>query len=85
MKITNRRNFRKSAAIAASGIIAVPVIIPSCTRGGNGRTAPSDKVRIALIGCGNQGGSDILRFANDDRVEGVAIGDVSIRRFGRAC
>ncbi len=77
MKSTNRRNFIKSAAIAATGIIAVPVIVPSCTRGGNGRTAPSDKVRVALIGCGNQGGSDILRFANDDRVEIVAICDVN--------
>ncbi len=39
--------------------------------------APSDKVRVALIGCGNQGSNDIIRFANDDRVQVVAICDVN--------
>jgi len=77
MKKTNRRNFLKTTVIAASGIIAVPTIIPSCVRGGNGKTAPSDKVRVALIGCGNQGGWDIIRLANDDRVQVVAICDVN--------
>jgi predicted dehydrogenase len=77
MKNTNRRNFLKNTAIATSGIIAVPTIIPSCVRGGNGKVAPSDKVRVALIGCGNQGSNDIIRFANDDRVQVVAICDVN--------
>ncbi len=77
MKNTNRRNFLKTTAIAASGIFTVPTIIPSCVRGGNGKVAPSDKVHVALIGCGNQGGNDIIRFANDDRVQVVAICDVN--------
>ena len=77
MKKSNRRNFLKNTAIATSGMIAVPTIIPSCVRGGNGRVAPSDKVRVALIGCGNQGSNDIIRFANDDRVQVVAICDVN--------
>jgi len=77
MENTNRRKFLKNTVIAASGMIAVPTIIPSCVRGGNGKTAPSDKVRVALIGCGNQGGWDIIRLANDDRVQVVAICDVN--------
>jgi len=77
MKKSSRRNFLKNTAIATSGMIAVPTIIPSCVRGGNGKVAPSDKVRVALIGCGNQGSNDIIRFANDDRVQVVAICDVN--------
>lgn len=77
MKRVNRRTFLKNAAIAAGGAIAIPTIIPSCVRGGNGRVAPSDKVTIALIGCGNQGGNDIIRFANNDKVQVVALCDVN--------
>ncbi len=77
MKQVNRRTFLKNAAIAAGGAIAIPTIIPSCVRGGNGRVAPSDKVTIALIGCGNQGGHDIIRFANYNKVQVVALCDVN--------
>ena len=77
MKSINRRKFLKNAAIVAGGAIAVPTIIPSCVRGGNGRVAPSDKVTMALIGCGNQGGHDIMQFANNDKVQVVALCDVN--------
>ncbi len=77
MKQVNRRTFLKNAAIVAGGAIVAPTIIPSCARGGNGRVAPSDKVTMALIGCGNQGGHDIMQFANNDKVQVVALCDVN--------
>lgn len=77
MNNSNRRRFLKNAALAATGTILVPVIVPSCVRGGKGKVAPSDKVRVALVGCGNQGGWDIMEFAKDERVEIAAICDVN--------
>ena len=44
--------------------------------------APSDKITVALIGCGNQGGWDIMNFARDERVQVVAICDVNKRSKG---
>lgn len=82
MNKNNRRNFIKKIAISTSGIIVVPTIIPACVRGGDGKTAPSDKVTVALIGCGNQGGSDIIRFANYDKAQVVALCDVNKRSKG---
>ena len=73
----NRRKFIKSSLITTAGIIAVPTIIPACSRGGKGKVAPSDKITVALIGCGNQGGWDIMNFAKDERVQVVALCDVN--------
>ena len=77
MNNSNRRAFLKQTALVTSGILVAPTIIPAYARGGNGRVAPSDKVRLALIGCGNQGSGDIRQFMNDDRVQVVALCDVN--------
>ena len=82
MEKSNRRKFIKRTVAAATGIIAVPTIIPSYVRGGSGRTAPSDKIRFALIGCGNQGGGDVMGFAQDERVQVVALCDVNRKSAG---
>jgi len=82
MEKSNRRKFIKNSVTIASGIIAAPTIIPSHVMGGNGRTAPSDKVRMALVGCGNQGSGDIMGFAQDDRVQIVALCDVNRKGGG---
>jgi predicted dehydrogenase len=78
----SRRKFLKNTALVTTGIILVPTIIPSCVMGGKDKVAPSDKVRVALVGCGNQGGWDIMEFAKDERVEIAAICDVNKRRKG---
>lgn len=82
MQNTNRRKFIKHSLIVTTGIITIPTIIPACSRGGNGRVAPSDKIAVALVGCGNQGGWDIMEFAKDERVQVVAICDVNKRSKG---
>ena len=50
-----RRNFLKTAAAAALGI----QIVPRHVLGGNGHTPPSEKLNLASIGVGGQGGYDI--------------------------
>ena len=50
MKI-NRREFLKDTVCAAAGIAAAPAIIPSDVIG---RSSPSNRVNVAMIGCGRQ-------------------------------
>ena len=75
MKKSNRRNFIKNTALAASGIIAIPAIIPSCVRGGDGNTAPSDKVTVANIGCGTQGLREMPDMLENEDIQVVAVAD----------
>ncbi len=50
MKLT-RRKFVIHAGIATAGTLAVPFIIPASVRG---NTAPSNRINVAVIGCGRQ-------------------------------
>ncbi len=77
MNKSSRRTFLKQTALATSGMLVAPTIIPAYARGGNGMVAPSDKIRLALIGCGNQGTNDIRDFMKDERVQVVALCDVN--------
>ncbi len=52
---TNRRDFLKKSVAAASGI----TIIPRHVLGGNGYTAPSDRLTKAIIGTGSMGRNHI--------------------------
>jgi len=77
MNKSSRRDFLKQTALAATGMLIVPTVIPAHARGGNGMVPPSDKVRLALLGCGNQGNNDIRGFMSDDRVQVVGLCDVN--------
>lgn len=82
MKRTNRRKFIKQAGIAASAIIAVPTIIPASCIGKGGKTPPSDRINLAMIGAGNQAGNDIKGFLPDDRVQITTVCDVNRKSDG---
>lgn len=77
MKEFNRRDFIKLSGVAAASAIVVPTIISSCARSKKGRTAPSDRINIGIIGSGNQAMNDINDFLQDDRVQITAICDVN--------
>ncbi len=77
MEKTNRRTFIKKYGVAASALIAVPIIIPACSRGKDGHTAPSDRINLAFIGAGNQAGNDVKNFLNDERVQVTGVCDVN--------
>ena len=74
-KNLDRRNFLKKTAIAAAALGA-PTIIPSTVLGRNGNIAPSNKITMACIGVGWQGGSNMESFLNLDDVQIVAACDV---------
>lgn len=51
---TTRRGFLIQGAAAAGGI-ALPSLIPGSALGLDGTAAPSERIRVGLIGCGNHG------------------------------
>ena len=70
---TSRRQFLKSSAA-----VAAFTIVPRHVLGGQGQTAPSEKLNIAGIGAGGMGGGDINAVSNGNNI--VALCDVDLRR-----
>ena len=68
---SSRRSFLKKSAAASSFFI-----IPRFVLGGNGYTAPSDRLSIASIGCGGKGRSDIINASVNGRENVVALCDI---------
>ena len=62
-KEVTRRDFMGAAAAAAAF-----TIVPSHVLGGPGRTAPSEKLNIAGVGVGGQGGVDIEKVSSENIV-----------------
>src|SRR5271154_4101666 len=58
-----RREFLKAAGVAATF-----TIVPRHVLGGEGHTAPSDKLHIAGIGVGGQGAGDLREMAGENIV-----------------
>ena len=78
-KIT-RRQFL--SGLAATGFVAgaVPAIIPSGVLAAPGRPGANDRIAIAGIGVGRQGGGDINALARFKEVRLVAFADVNLER-----
>jgi predicted dehydrogenase len=72
----SRRNFIKSTAVTAAGVM----IVPRHVLGGKGYTAPSDKLLIAGVGAGGKGRSDIENFYESGKAEIAFLCDVDDRR-----
>ena len=72
----SRRNFIKASTTAVAGFY----IVPRHVLGGPGFKAPSDKLRIAGIGAGGKGNSDIRNFYQSGNAEIVALCDVDPER-----
>lgn len=73
-KPISRRHFIKNTSLAAAGF----TIVPRHVLGGKGFTAPSDKLNIALIGCGGKAGNHIDNVKKHTNI--VALCDVDDRR-----
>ncbi len=83
----SRRSFIKKGAIASSVFI-----VPRHVLGGVGYIAPSDRLKLAAIGAGGKGSSDIRNASVDGREKVTALCDVdfsgsakrSVERFPKA-
>lgn len=71
----NRRNFIQKSALSAVGLGLTPLIGKSYNSI-YGQTAPSNKVKVALIGCRSMGWSNLNTFLNYPEVECVALCDI---------
>ena len=65
-----RRNFLTGAAVATAGF----TIVPRHVLGGQGVTAPSDKLNVAAVGVGGMGKNNVERCATTENI--VALCDV---------
>ncbi|HPA17375.1 MAG TPA: Gfo/Idh/MocA family oxidoreductase [Verrucomicrobiae bacterium] len=75
-----RRSFLKS--LLATGV--APHVIPGRALGGPGKTPPSNKITVGVIGVGAQGRGDMGNFLAQDDVRVTAICDVNRRNIERA-
>lgn len=74
--MTTRREFiRQSAALAAAGLV-VPRSLSALGRVETAKAAPSDTVRVALIGCKSMGWYDLSDIMKSEGVKCVALCDV---------
>lgn len=71
----NRRQFLSTA---------VPFIVSAATLGRAGAVSPNGKVRLACIGVGGQGTSNLRALMADERVQVVAVCDVDAEHAARA-
>jgi len=86
-KANSRRSFLKKGAVASSIFI-----VPRHVLGGVGYIAPSDRLRLAAIGAGGKGASDIYNASVEGREKVVALCDVdfsgsakrSVEKFPKA-
>lgn len=78
LPLTDRRNFLKKSAVAAT--LASPTFIPSTVLGRNGMTPPSEQVTLGVIGMGRRCTYDLKSILNLADVRCVAIADVQQSR-----
>ena len=69
--MTSRRDFLKQASLLGVGLTASPFIIKA-----GGSIAPSDKIRVGLIGCNGMGFENLKAFLRNPEVECVALADI---------
>ncbi len=67
----NRRKFLGGAAVSAAAF----TVVPRHVLGGAGRTAPSEKITFAYIGCGTQGLREMMGMLAQPEVQIVAVCD----------
>lgn len=66
---------RRQFVARAAGTAAAFTIVPRHVLGGGGYVAPSDKLNVAVVGCGGQGMTNIKQLMQSDDVQVVAIAD----------
>ena len=77
----NRRGFLQSSTLA-SAAVAAPLLVGSTTLGADG--APSERIRVGLIGCGGMGMSNLVNCAKHADVAVTAVCDVWQERLDAA-
>lgn len=77
--LTTRRQFLRSSALLSGTALLAPTILPSSVFGAN---APSKRVTLGIIGCGNQATVDLPEFLKSDDCQVIAVCDVNKASHG---
>jgi hypothetical protein len=72
----NRRQFLKTAAGAAAGVMALPYFVASSALGKGGGVAAGNRITVGFIGTGGRGHWNMRAFMAERDVEVVAVCDV---------
>ena len=68
---TSRRQFLKTAALA----LGVPAVIPASALGAAGRSAPGNRIAVAVIGLGSRGNDHLSAFLSRPDAQVLAVSD----------
>ena len=79
-RLATRRYFLRQAAVTATAI-SVPALVPSSVLSAD---SPSNRIHVAMIGCGNQSRVDLPSILRFDDVQVVAVCDVNRGSHGYA-
>jgi predicted dehydrogenase len=74
-----RRDFLRASAALTAGVLTGPYVVPSSVFGQN---APSNRITLGIIGCGNQSTVDIPEWLKCDDCQIVAVCDVNTASYG---
>ena len=74
----SRRQFLQTVGLL-SAATAAPLVVPSTVLGAN---APSKRINVGFIGCGNQSTIDLPAFLGHDDCQVLAVCDVNTASFG---
>ncbi|MCH5373598.1 MAG: Gfo/Idh/MocA family oxidoreductase [Planctomycetes bacterium] len=77
--VSRRQFLRRTAGVAAAGF-AVPYFIPSGVLAFQGSPGANDRIGVAGIGVGRQGGADVRAASRKSDVRMVAMADVNLPR-----
>ena len=75
----NRRDFLRSSAALTISALGGPYIVPNSVFGQN---APSKRITLGIIGCGNQSTVDLPQWLGNDDCQVVAVCDVNKASYG---
>ncbi len=79
---STRRTFLKQTALGAAGTLIIPTIIPSHVFG---NSAPSNRINVAVIGCGRQSvGPNIPQLLSSPNANLVGVCDLDTWRLANA-
>lgn len=81
----SRRQFIQRTALASAAGLAVPYVVSASALAGGARTAPSDKLRVALIGAGGMGRANLDACGKQEDVVVTAVCDVWKERRDAVC
>lgn len=78
----NRRRFLKTASVATISV-GFPTLIPASALGADGHVAASNRIVMAFIGIGSQGGHDLSGLVSKPETQLVAVCDVDQNHLAR--